>query len=112
MLNYNQSIHSRIDRFYTNKNKKIKIFPGLNLTLQIKKQNQWVKDIRNEIPPFYNKKAFRKYSAIFGKIGKKKNKIQFNKSMAGIRKNLLKNWPLKNQNINRQQENLTKNILQ
>ena len=33
LLNYNQSIHSRIDRFYTNKNKKIKDISRLKSNL-------------------------------------------------------------------------------
>ena len=52
-----------------------------------------------------------------GKLTKSKTKIQFNKSMVGIRKNYFKMFAIKfsaikNQNINKQHKNLTKNILQ
>ena len=63
------------------------------------------------------RKLFINILQFLGKLTKSKTKIQFNQSMVGIRKNYFKMFAIKfstikNQNINKQHKNLTKNILQ
>ena len=79
--NYNNSIHSRIDRIYATQNLKvnnINTIPNnlldhdmISLTIETKK-NKKVMVFGNSILLFQNKQISKKLSKTFGKISKKK----------------------------------------
>ena len=126
--NHNQSIHSRIDRFYINKNQKTKdisIFPnnlsdhdGLKLIIQIEKSNSKGKGYWKLNTSIFKQKEFQKIFQNFWQDWQKekikyKSLNQWWESGKIYFKTLAIRFSIeKNQNINKKLTHLTNEILQ